>query len=346
MLPIKNVINENLCVPGLRTVEKNDYIAINIRILMRRALLSSLIIFISIFVIKAQQDPQFSQNSLNQLAVNPGYAGSSNVINASLLYRYQWVGFPGAPVTTVFNADATVHLIGNNDGVGITIMNDAIGYEKNVSVGLMYSWRTQLGEGKLGSGICLGLMNKNLKPGWTSVDGNDLVNLSDPLIPKQEVNGILADIGAGLFYEHRDYFLALSAKHINQPSFSYELAGKYSMQRHYYFMGGYNLRMNNEMFELLPTFFLKTDATTYQVDLDLTLEYDKRLWCGLGYRPGDAVILMMGAELRNGIKFGYAYDISTSALSRYNSGSHEVYLAYSVLLGKKKTHKYKSVRFL
>jgi hypothetical protein len=54
----------------------------------------------------------------------------------------------------------------------------------------------------------------------------------------------------------------------------------------------------------------------------------------------------MGAELRNGIKFGYAYDISTSALSRYNSGSHEVFLAYSVLLGKKKTHKYKSVRFL
>ncbi len=313
---------------------------------MKRAVLSSLILFISIFNMKAQQDPQFSLNKLNQLTVNPGYAGSLNVINVSLLNRYQWVGFPGAPVTTVFNADAALKLIGKNDGLGISIMNDAIGYEKNVSVGLIYSWRTEVGGGKLGSGISLGLMNKNIKPDWTSADGSELVNLSDPAIPKQEVNGILADIGAGLYYENRDYYLAISVKHINQPSFSYELAGKYSMRRHYYFMGGYNLRMKNEMFELLPTFFLKTDATAYQVDLDMIVLYDKRLWGGLGLRPGDAVILTLGAELRNGIKFGYAYDISTSALSRYNSGSHEVFLAYSIMLGKKKTHKYKSVRFL
>jgi len=313
---------------------------------MRRAILCSVLLFISIFVIKAQQDPQFSLNKLNQLAVNPGYAGSSNVINVSLLNRYQWVGFPGAPVTTVFNVDAPVKLIGNNDGLGITIMNDAIGYETNVSIGLMYSWRKQLGEGKLGMGISLGIMNKNLKPGWAEVDGNELVNLSDPGIPKQEVSGILADVGAGLYYQHKDYYLALSAKHINQPSFSYEQAGMYSMRRHYYFTGGYNFRLNNEEFELLPSFFYKTDATSYQVDLNMILQYDKRLWGGLGYRLDDAVILLMGAELRNGIRFGYAYDISTSALSRYNSGSHEVYLAYSLLLGKKKTHKYKSVRFL
>jgi type IX secretion system PorP/SprF family membrane protein len=313
---------------------------------MKRTFLSSVLLFISIFVIQAQQDPQFSQNKLNQLTVNPGIAGSSNVINVSLLNRYQWVGFPGAPVTTVFNVDATVRLIGNNDGLGLSIMSDALGYEKNVSIGLMYSWRTQVGDGKLGSGISVGIMNKNLKPGWAGIDGNELVNLSDPAIPKQEVNGIVADIGLGLYYEHRDYYLALSAKHINRPAFTYELAGKYSMQRHYYLTGGYNFRMNNEMFELQPSFFLKTDATSYQTDLNMIVQYDKRIWGGLGYRLDDAVILLLGAELRNGIRFGYAYDLNTSALSRYNSGSHEVYLAYSVLLGQKKTHKYRSIRFL
>lgn len=313
---------------------------------MKRAILCWVLLFISIFAVQAQQDPQFSQNKLNQLAVNPGYAGASNLINVSLLNRYQWVGFPGAPITTVFNVDASLHLIGNNDGLGLSIMNDVIGYEKNVSVGMVYSWRTQVGTGKLGSGISIGLMNKNLKPDWTGIDGNELVNLSDPAIPKQETNGILADFGAGLFYEHKDYYLALSVKHINQPSFSYEQAGRYSIRRHYYLMGGYNIRMSNEMFEMLPSFFFKTDATAYQIDLNMILQYDKRLWGGLGYRFDDAIILLMGAELRNGIRFGYAYDISTSALSRYNSGSHEVYLAYSVLLGKKKTHKYKSVRFL
>jgi type IX secretion system PorP/SprF family membrane protein len=327
-------------------VGKNDNIAVYITILMKRAILCWLILFISIYAIKAQQDPQFSQNYLNQLSVNPGFAGSSELINVSLLNRYQWVGFPGAPVTTVFNVDASLHLIGNNDGLGMTIMNDVIGYEKNVSVGFLYSWRTHLGTGTLGSGVSLGIMNKNLKPGWAGADGSDLVNLSDPEIPQQETNGILADIGIGLFYQDKDYYLALSAKHINQPSFSYEQAGRYSLLRTYYLAGGYNLKLDNEMFELLPSFFFKTDATSYQVDLNMIARYDKRLWGGLGYRLDDAVILLLGAELRNGIRFGYAYDISTSALSRYNSGSHEVYLSYSVLLGKKKTHKYKSVRFL
>lgn len=326
--------------------EKNDNIAVYIRILMRRAILCWVLVIISILVVKAQQDPQFSQNYLNQMTVNPGYAGSANLINVSLLNRYQWVGFPGAPVTTIFNVDAAVRLIGKNDGLGMSIMNDAIGYEKNVSVGFIYSWRTQVGTGILGSGVSLGIMNKNLKPGWTGADGSDQVNLSDPEIPKQETNGILADIGLGLFYQQKDYYLALSVKHVNQPSYSYEQAGRYSMVRNYYFMGGYDYRMSNPMFEVLPSVFFKSDAASYQVDLNMTVKYDKRLWAGLGYRLDDAVILLLGAELRNGIRFGYAYDLSISALSRYNSGSHEVYLAYSVLLGKKKTHKYKSVRFL
>jgi type IX secretion system PorP/SprF family membrane protein len=104
--------------------------------------------------------------------------------------------------------------------------------------------------------------------------------------------------------------------------------------------------MANEMFEALPSFFLKTDATTWQADINMTVEYDKRLWGGLGYRVDDAIIIMAGAELWNGIKFGYSYDISISSLSSYNAGSHEFFLAYSVILNKKRTHKYRSVRFL
>ena len=312
---------------------------------MKRALLCWLLLFISILVLKSQQDPQFSQNRLNLTAVNPGGAGASNLINIYLLNRFQWVGFPGAPVTTVFNVDASVRLIGKNDGLGMSIMNDVIGYEKNVSVGINYAWRKQVGAGNLGSGISLGIMNKNLKPGWTALEGSENVNLSDPAIPVKETNGVVADIGAGLFYQHRSYYLSLSAKHLNQPSYSYEQTGSYSIRRHYYFMGGYNIRMNG-MFEMLPSLFLKTDASAWQADLDVLLQYDKRIWGGIGYRPGDAVKLMMGAELRNGIRFSYAYDLSTSALSRYNSGSHELFLSYSVMLGKKKTHKYKSIRFL
>jgi type IX secretion system PorP/SprF family membrane protein len=305
-----------------------------------------ILLIITTFAANAQQDPQFSQNMFNQLTVNPGFAGNSGLINASLLNRYQWVGFPGAPKTAVFNLDASARILGQNDGIGLSVQNDAIGYEKNVSVGMSYSWRKSVGQGMLGTGIYVGFMNKNLKPGWMQEEGSDLINGSDPGLPQQEVNGTLIDVGAGLFYQHKDYYLALSIKHINQSSFSFEEKGRYSLRRHYYFSGGYTIATSNEKFELLPSFFLKTDATTHQIDLNLTLHYDGRLWGGVSYRPNDAIVVLLGLEMQNGLKVGYSYDISTSALSGYNSGSHELYVAYSVMFNKKKANKYKSVRFL
>jgi type IX secretion system PorP/SprF family membrane protein len=305
-----------------------------------------ILLIITTFAANAQQDPQFSQNMFNHLTVNPGFAGSSGLINASLLNRYQWVGFPGAPVTTVLNVEAATRIIGENDGIGLSILNDVIGYEKNVSVGINYSWRKKIGQGKLGTGISVGIMNKNLKPEWMQEEGSDLINSADPGLPQQEANGILADIGAGLFYKHIDYYLALSVKHINQPSFSFEESGRYSLMRHYYLSGGYTFAMGNEKYEVLPSFFLKSDATTTQIDINCIVQYDKRIWGGLSYRPGDAIVILLGTEMQNGLKFGYSYDISTSALSSYNSGSHELYVAYSVLFNRKKAHKYRSVRFL
>jgi hypothetical protein len=50
--------------------------------------------------------------------------------------------------------------------------------------------------------------------------------------------------------------------------------------------------------------------------------------------------------MSNGLKIGYAYDLTTSALSGYTGGSHEIYLGYSFDLGKNRIKKYKSIRYL
>jgi len=189
-------------------------------------------------------------------------------------------------------------------------------------------------------------MNKNLSPGWTESLGGDLVDSSDPALPKQEVNGVLTDIGAGFYYKHKKYYLAWSVTHLNQPSFAFEETGHYSLLRNYYLSGGYNLEMNDDRFTLQPSFLAKTDGTTSQLDLDLMLQYNKRFWGGIGYRNSDAVMLFLGVEMQNGLRIGYSYDLSTSVLARYNSGSHELFISYAVLLNKNKGQKAKSVRFL
>ena len=313
---------------------------------MKYSRLLWILLNICTFAASAQQDPQISQHMFNQLMTNPGFAGNSGEINMMLLNRQQWVGFPGAPVTTVFQTDAALKLIGDADGLGFTVVKDAIGYEKNVSFGLDYSYRFKLGQGMLGCGFSVGLMNKNLSPGWSETLGGDLVDNSDPALPKQVVNGVLTDIGAGFYYKQKKYYLALSVTHLNQPSFAFEETGHYSLKRHYYLTGGYNLEMNDDRFMLQPSFFAKTDGTTSQLDLDLMLQYNKRFWGGIGYRNSDAVMIFMGVEMQNGLRIGYSYDLNTSVLSRYNSGSHELFISYAVLLNKNRGQKAKSVRFL
>jgi type IX secretion system PorP/SprF family membrane protein len=298
------------------------------------------------FAASAQQDPQVSQHMFNHLMINPGFAGNNGQINLALLNRQQWVGFPGAPVTTAFQTDATVKLIGNTDGLGFTVVKDAIGYEKNVSFGINYAYRFQLGQGQLGCGASIGMMNKNISPGWSTAQGGDLVDGSDPYLPKQEVNGVLTDVGAGVFYRHKKYYLAFSSTHINQPSFSFEEKGHYSLKRHYYLTGGYYKEMNDDRFAVQPSFFVKSDGTTSQVDLDLLIQYNRRFWGGIGYRINDAVVVFLGFEMLNGLKIGYSYDLNTSVLARYNSGSHELFVSYAVLLNKNRGQKTKSVRFL
>ena len=189
-------------------------------------------------------------------------------------------------------------------------------------------------------------MNKNLNFDLTGIDGSDLVNLSDPSLPQGKVSGVMADVGLGLFYNDENLELAISGRHLNRPSFTFDQTGTYTLLRSYYISGRYTYQLADDRLEAQPSVFFKTDPASWQADFNMALLYDKRYWGGIGYRIGDAVIITFGTELWNGIKFGYSYDVSISALSRYNSGSHEFYLAYSFLLYKKHDHQYKSVRFL
>ena len=67
----------------------------------------------------------------------------------------------------------------------------------------------------------------------------------------------------------------------------------------------------------------------------------------MGARLQDAMLFAAGVRLRNGLDIAYAYDLSLSRLSRYNSGSHEIAARYSFDFDRQKpTKRYKSVRIL
>ena len=294
----------------------------------------------------AQQDPQFSFNRLTQLTVNPGYAGNDGLITGIILNRYQWDGVKGSPRTLVFSAGAASKLLGSNDGIGLNIVSDELGFQKNISVSFDYAYRTKTKFGDLGIGPSLGFYNISINGDWYIPESDVHGTIDEPGIPQGEASQLAFDLGFGLYLKSNNYFFGASVTHINQASILMGATARTFLARHYYVSGGYNITMSDPLFELHPSVYFKTDMVAYQADFAVDLVYKKRFSAGLNYRINDAVCVLIGFEMNNGLKIGYAYDLMTSALAAYGGGSHEIYLSYSMDLGKNRNKKYKSIRYL
>jgi len=295
----------------------------------------------------SQQDPLLSQYMFNTFTYNPGAAGVSGMVCATVLNRQQWVGFKGAPSTTIFDVTAPVKPFKINSGVGLLVKSDNIGFDKDISISGSYSYHLELGQGTLGIGLSAGMLNKSLNPTWEIPSGDSHTPASgDPLIPENKESSVAFDAGLGLFYQTDKYYASLSATHINQPKIKFSKGTPY-VSRHYYFTAGYNLQLPDPSLELLPSVFAVTDGKAMQFNVTSLIRYNKKAWGGVSYRYGDALIGIIGLELFNGLRIGYSYDFTTSEMGKTSNGSHEIMFNYCFDLGLGKSPtKYKSIRFL
>lgn len=297
--------------------------------------------------LSGQQDPLSSQYMFNFHSFNPGYAGISGMICATALSRQQWVGFKGAPSTTLFSINAPVRVFRSESGIGLLVSNDKTGFDSDIRLSGSYSWHLDLGNGRLGLGLSLGVLNKSLNPSWQIPSGDAHTPASgDPLIPENKESHITLDAGLGAFYSTEKYYAGLSVQHINQPKFKFTKGQPY-LSRHYYAVAGYNIHIGNPAYEFLPSLIAMSDGRIVQFSVNSLVRYNKKVWGGVSYRAGDALIGIAGIELYNGIRIGYSYDFILSDIRKSSSGSHEFMVNYcfDFKLGKSPM-KYKSVRFL
>jgi type IX secretion system PorP/SprF family membrane protein len=314
---------------------------------MKKLNIAFLFLVIIIQPVSSQQDPLSSQYMFNTLTYNPGIAGTSGMICATALNRQQWIGFKGAPSTTVFNISAPVSPFKIKSGVGLMVESDNIGFDKDINISGSYSYLMDLGPGKLGIGLSLGMLNKTLTPTWEIPSGDSHTPASgDPLIPENKESYVAFDAGLGLYFKADKYYAGLSITHINQPEIKYSKGTPY-VSRHYYITAGYTLQLPNPSLELLPSVFAFSDGKVAQFTITSLIRYNKKVWGGVSYRAGDALVGIVGFELYNGIRLGYAYDFTMSDMNKNSSGSHEFMVNYCFDLGLGRSPmKYKSIRFL
>lgn len=292
----------------------------------------------------AQQDPQFSQVMFSQNTINPGAAGSNDMIATSLINRIQWVGFDGAPRTSALNVNAAISPFGFKSGVGLNIFSDNPAFNKDLGVNLSYAARIKTSKGMLGIGINGGFISKNIDPKWNYPGAT-----GDIAIPEGKESSLNLDFGAGLYFNNEEMYFGLSAAHLNGTKMN-DATNPSHYKRQFYLTGGYILNMPNSSWQFNPSVYAVSDLFLSQISLSANIKYNKKFWGGVSYRMGrlgDAITGMFGIELFNGLKIGYAYEFSLREISAYNDGSHEFMLGYSFSLKKERPpQQYKSIRFL
>jgi len=288
------------------------------------------------FVSTAQQDAQYTHYMYNTINVNPAYAGSRGVLSIFGLHRTQWVGLDGAPVTN--SASANFPISGTNLGAGISFVNDRIGptSEYIASIDLSYTIRTsetyKLSFGVKGSANIFELDRTKLNP----EDNND------PLLQNLR-NNFSPNIGAGV-YLHSDklYFGVSVPSFFETKRFDDNTFAVNKERMNYYIIGGYVFDLSSSL-KFKPAFLSKIiEGAPLQLDVSGNfLIYDK-FTLGAAWRWDAAMSFMAGFQITDGLYIGYGYDLETTKLRRYNSGSHEIFLRFELF---KKQERVVSPRF-
>ena len=310
-------------------------------------------------LLKAQQEPHYTQYIINQYIINPALTGIENYTDVKLSHRRQWVGLQDAPVTSYITISkplgkkddrttaTSFEMRGENPrgrnywqdyeaakphgGIGLKVINDRTGPLNRFAGYLSYAYHVGISaKTSLAAGFEAGVRNIGL-------DRSKLdFGVANPLDPavynSSEINQLKPDFGAGLYLYSADYFVGLSAQQIiPQKIYFSDLRLKTNDSKfvpHIFATAGYRFFLNDD-FSALPSVMIKfIQPLPAQVDVNMKIQYHDLVWAGASYRLQDGFAAMVGLNASNTFNIGYSYDYTTSRLSTVSKGTHEIIIGF------------------
>lgn len=294
---------------------------------------------------RAQYDPSFSHYWAMETSFNPAAAGKDPMLNVIGAYNMALTGFEHYPKTMYISADMPLRLLGAIHGVGLQVVNDEIGLFSHKKVNLQYAYKHRLLGGTISVGLQGGLLSESFKGSGVDLEKSD----GDNVFTKTDVTGSGFDLSAGLYYQQRSWYVALSAQHLTGPTIELGETNELNISQSFYFTGGYNIRLKNPFFTIQTSVLGRTDLVAYRGDVTARVKYthDKRvMYAGLGYSPTNSVSVFLGGHF-HGVLIGYCYEAYTGGVSLGNGG-HELFVGYQtdINFSKKGRNRHQSVRIL
>jgi len=295
---------------------------------MKKVLASIILSFLGIAMLHAQQDAQYTNYMYNTMNINPAYAGSRGTMSVFGLHRTQWVGLEGAPTTNTFALHAPFR--DSNVGLGLSIMNDAIGPSEETTISADFSYTIETSDTyKLAFGI-------RATAHLLNVDFSKL-NIYDPndVLAQYNIdNRFSPNFGVGAYWYSDNTYFGLSipnmleTKHFDKGQAQYNATSVANERMHYHFIAGKVFDINSAI-QFKPAFLAKiVEGAPLQLDFSANFLLQEKFTLGAAYRWDAAMSALAGFQVNDNWFIGYGYDMEVTKLANYNSGSHELFLRY------------------
>ncbi|WP_448699523.1 type IX secretion system membrane protein PorP/SprF [Mucilaginibacter sp. AW1-3] len=325
---------------------------------MNKRLLSLLLLFpVKLF---AQQLPQYTQYTFNELLINPAVAGIETYWDIKTGYRSQWTGLQSAPTTGYFTVSIPLNkeftegnygqIIRNTDnpigrtdrdsyqasfnhgGISLSLVGDKSGAFNQTHFNTGYAYHLMVNDQfNLAVGASVGFNNISLNVSQLTFN-----NPIDPAVSQGGNGQFKPDAAVGMWGYGPAFFIGASAQQLipQDLSFNSKPSGNQSkIPTQYFFTLGFKVYPSDDV-TLLPSVVVNPSANTpINLDVNVKIAFRDIFWFGGAYRKNDAITSSVGFNIGALFTVGYAYDYSISDLSAVNKGTHEIMLG--VLLHNK-----------
>ena len=334
------------------------------------------LLFISVFathLVKAQ-DLHFSQYFNAPLLINPANTGFNPDYDFRIggNYRNQWAAISNNPYKTM-SVWADAQLFNNRFengwvGIGGALLQDVAGTGNLTSTKAFGSiaYHQLLGYNSvLSGGFNVGLTQKRIDVNKLTFNSQWNGKFFEPSIPSNEPfqfsSSTYFTIQAGLNYAHfvnDNLYLngGISINNINRPRESFFAQGTNDdrVDVRYTAFANASFKIQDVWIANPNVYFSKVGTATelvlgmmLQRDLSADKNGSLQLLAGAYYRKGDAIIPMIGFDIKN-TKFTFNYDATFSSLKNFNQsrGAYELSIVKSGLYGNgEKSIKCPTVKF-
>lgn len=302
-------------------------------------------LFANLLESKAQQFPYYSQFKSNGIMLNPGIVGTKRMVDVRLNYRKQWSGFTDAPVTKGFSANS--RLMNGTMGLGLAYFNDVTGPSRRSDFSFAYAYHGKFDDVELSVGAAWHFLSYTMDGTMLHMhiplDNAIDLNISQ----KKKVN----NLSAGAYFYNDRFHLGISILSLREPSVNFFPKDdtvhktKIHLVPHMFASVGYNWSGHPDFIweNSLQTGY--SQAHPMLIDYNLRVHYKQKVFGGFSIRLRDAIPLHVGATIMDQVQISYSYDIIISPMSSFQSGSHEIMIAWSSNIGQGKKQKYDNSRF-